>query len=95
MNDPRIAAAPVATPLAAAATAPAARHPGNAPPVDTSFQALLERLQRFAAPPVEAAPVATTDELHAAVRAADSTFTTAMDLRHQLEEAFRRHITRP
>lgn len=95
MNDPRIPATPGSAPLTSAAMATAARHPGAAPPVDTTFQALLERLQRFEAPPAEAAPVVTTDELHAAVRAADSTFTTAMDLRHQLEEAFRRHITRP
>jgi hypothetical protein len=36
--------------------------------------------------------VTSADELREAVRAADSSFTTAMDLRRQLEEAFRRHV---
>jgi hypothetical protein len=75
-----------------------ASHPGGAPgapgaPSATpSFQALLERLERLAAAPREAPAVTSAEDLQAAVSAADSSFTTAMDLRRQLEEAFRRHV---
>jgi len=58
----------------------------------SGFQALLERLQQFTSSPKEAPPVADADDLQAAMRAADQSFTTAMDLRRQLEEAFRRHL---
>jgi len=57
----------------------------------SGFQALLERLQQFATSPTETPPVADADDLQVAMRAADQSFTTAMDLRRQLEEAFRRH----
>ena len=60
---------------------------GEAP----GFQALLERLQQLAAAPRSAAPVETADDLRSAMRDADASFTTAMDLRRQLEEAFRHH----
>jgi hypothetical protein len=63
-----------------------------APPATPGFQALLERLQKLASSAPAAAPVTSADELREAVRAADSSFTTAMDLRRQLEEAFRRHV---
>lgn len=62
---------------------PAADAPG--------FRALLERLQRLAAPAPTPPEVTTADDLRAAVRDAASSFATAMDLRRQLEEAFRRH----
>jgi hypothetical protein len=57
----------------------------------TSFAALLERLQKLASQPPTPAPIETPDELRAAVDVADRSFTTAMELRQQLEEAFRRH----
>jgi hypothetical protein len=52
---------------------------------------LLERLQKLASQPPTPAPIETPDELRAAVDVADRSFTTAMELRQQLEEAFRRH----
>jgi hypothetical protein len=63
----------------------------GAPSESASFQALLERLQKLAAAPKDTPAVATADDLGEALRAAERTFTTAMDLRRQLEEAFRRH----
>jgi len=63
---------------------------GGATVENGSFQALLERLQQFASAPKEAPKV---DGLQAAMRDADQSFTTAMDLRRQLEEAFRRHLS--
>jgi hypothetical protein len=57
----------------------------------TTFRALLERLQRFAADKPDACAVDSPDELREAMRTADASFTTAMDLRRQLEDAFRRH----
>jgi hypothetical protein len=81
-----------ASPLAATTPtrAPAASATGGASDT-TAFQALLERLQRLAAAPANAPVVTSADDLGEAMRAADKTFTTAMDLRRQLEEAFRRH----
>ena len=58
----------------------------------SSFQALLERLQQFASTPKEAPKVDDADGLQAAMRDADQSFTTAMDLRRQLEEAFQKHL---
>ena len=93
------AAAPLPSPLAAGPLAGterpglpagAAAAPANEP---TSFRALLERLQKLASPAAAPTAVATADDLRDAVRAAESSFTTAMDLRRQLEEAFRRHAT--
>jgi hypothetical protein len=65
------------------ATAAAAVAPG--------FAALLERLQRLTAPRPEQLPAGDVESLRAGLAAADESFTTAMDLRRQLEEAFRRH----
>lgn len=74
------------------AVLPVANERGTGPSANsTSFQALLERLQKLAAAPKDAPAVATADDLGEAMRAAEKTFTTAMDLRRQLEEAFRRH----
>lgn len=86
MNDvTRIPVSPVSP--VAATPAPAATGAASG---GTSFHALLERLQRFAADkPADA--VDSPDELREAMRAADASFTTAMDLRRQLEDAFRRH----
>lgn len=66
-----------------------------APTSDTTgFAALLERLQQFAAPvqkpAAEATPANPADELQQALVRADQSFTTAMDLRRQLEAAFHR-----
>ena len=69
---------------------PAAPAAASAPGTNT-FQALLDRLQRFAADQPKPEAVASPDELRAAMQAADASFTTAMDLRRQLEDAFRRH----
>jgi hypothetical protein len=65
--------------------------PAGAASASTGFQALLERLQQFAQEPPPAPPVDNPEELRAAMQRADAAFTTAMDLRKQLEEAFRRH----
>jgi hypothetical protein len=80
---------PISGPAPLAPTSPA-RAPGAASD-STAFQALLERLQNLAAAPAKAPVVTSADDLGEAMRAADHTFTTAMDLRRQLEEAFRRH----
>jgi len=61
-------------------------------PGSPSFQALLERLQQFVTTPQPTPEVTNADELREAMRGADASFTTAMDLRRQLEEAFRRHL---
>lgn len=66
---------------------------GAATTESSSFQALLERLQQFASAPKEAPKVDDADGLKAAMRDADQSFTTAMDLRQQLEAAFRRHMS--
>lgn len=63
-----------------------------AAPDTASFRRLLESLEKLTqdhrqAPPAEA--VQDADQLHAAIQRADAGFTTAMDLRRQLEEAFR------
>jgi HD superfamily phosphodiesterase len=53
---------------------------------------LLERLGRHLPAARPQAPVRDADELRAAVAEADASFTTAMDLRRQLEEAFQKHL---
>ncbi|MBZ0152683.1 MAG: hypothetical protein K8J09_14255 [Planctomycetes bacterium] len=55
------------------------------------FQELLERLQRLAEQHRTVPPVEDADQLQAAMRSADDGFQVAMDLRRQLEDAFRRH----
>lgn len=72
--------------------APAVAPHGESTPGHPSFQALLERLQQFATTPQPTPEVTNADELRAAMRDADASFTTAMDLRRQLEEAFRKHL---
>lgn len=68
--------------------------PRNSEPAagSPSFQALLERLQQFVTTPQPTPEVTNADELREAMRDADASFTTAMDLRRQLEEAFRKHL---
>lgn len=74
-----------ATPVAAASPGP-----GAGTQAAPNFQALLERLQHLAKGQATAT-VNSAEDLSVALRAAESSFTTAMDLRRQLEEAFRRH----
>lgn len=71
---------------------PAASPPIEPSPGHPSFQALLERLQQFATKPQPTLEVTNADELREAMRDADASFTTAMDLRRQLEEAFQKHL---
>lgn len=83
----RIAPNPVVAAPAASERAGGATAAGT-----TSFQALLERLRRFAAEQPQAPAVDSPEQLREAMRAADASFTTAMDLRRQLEDAFRRQV---
>lgn len=66
---------------------PAAAQPddGRTP----TFRALLESLQRFAAPPEPTAPVEDADALRSALERADDEFQQVMDMRRRLEDAFR------
>lgn len=64
----------------------------TAAPDNAEFRRLLDSLERLAqdhrqAPPAGA--VQDADQLQAAIQRADAGFTTAMDLRRQLEAAFR------
>ena len=54
------------------------------------FQELLERLQRLAASQPRADEVDSPETLRQALQTADEGFVAAMDLRRQLEEAFRK-----
>lgn len=56
------------------------------------FQELLERLQKIASEQPQADQVDSPEGLRDALRTADDGFVAAMDLRKQLEEAFRRHM---
>ena len=79
------------------AGAPVAPPRDVAPPSDnTAFAALLERLQQFTSaqptPPADAdaAAASPAEALQQDLARADQSFTTAMDLRRQLEAAFHR-----
>lgn len=83
--------------LTSRAIGPVASQPGaepprpaaTSPPADgADFRALLERLERLAGTPAPA-EVHDTEGLQQALRAADQDFTSAMDLRRRLEDAFR------
>ncbi|MBL8754067.1 MAG: hypothetical protein JNK15_12275 [Planctomycetes bacterium] len=78
---------------ATAALPSAAERPTGAVRPATNFQALLEQLQQLARNPQTTPAVTSADDLGAAMHAAEQSFTTAMDLRQQLEEAFRRHMS--
>jgi len=56
------------------------------------FQDLLERLQKIASEQPEAEEIDGPEQLRDALRTADDGFVAAMDLRRQLEEAFKRHM---
>lgn len=68
------------------AAAGVARPAGGESP---AFLVLLESLQKLANGQKQAAKVHDADDLRAAIRVADDGFVTAMDLRKQLETAFR------
>lgn len=74
---------------AVAPTAPAAAASEASP----RFQELLERLQKLAAEQPKAEEVDTPETLQEALRTADDGFVAAMDLRRQLEEAFKKHMS--
>jgi hypothetical protein len=57
------------------------------------FQELLERLQRLTATQTNAEAVDSPESLRQALRTADEGFVAAMDLRRQLEDAFRKQTT--
>ncbi|MBM3973680.1 MAG: hypothetical protein FJ301_06220 [Planctomycetes bacterium] len=61
-------------------------------PVAPGFEALLDKLGRHLAPARSPEQVQTADDLRDAVADADASFTTAMDLRRQLEEAFKQQL---
>jgi hypothetical protein len=83
MNDLAPIGAPAAVGRGAAAAEPA---------IAPGFEALLDRLGRGLAPARKPEDVQTPDDLREAVQEAEASFTTAMDLRRQLEEAFRLHL---
>lgn len=83
LTAPRgITATTAATP--GTATAPAAPTADGVP-----FRRLLESLERLVEQHREAPPVQDVDTLQAAMARADQGFAAAMDLRRQLEAAFR------
>lgn len=57
------------------------------------FQELLDRLQRLTATQPRADEVDSPETLRQALRTADEGFVAAMDLRRQLEDAFRKQTT--
>lgn len=77
----------LAAPLSAAQTA---AHPAAQPSNDSAgFRRLLESLEQLAREHRAAAPLADAGAVQEAMQKADQGFTLAMDLRRQLEEAFR------
>lgn len=80
-------------------TSPIGASPATAPsssPDTANFRRLLESLEKLTkdhqkAPP--AAAVADADQLQEAMQRVDEGFTTAMDLRKQLEAAFRSRLS--
>jgi len=87
MSDvtPRIDAT-TAAPAAGAQTASVAE-------ASPRFQELLERLQKLTAEQPKAEDVDTPETLQQALRTADDGFVAAMDLRRQLEAAFKKHMS--
>jgi hypothetical protein len=68
--------------------------PAQAPeagPAAPGFRDLLASLERLGAEHRELPPVADAESLRSALARADAGFQTAMDLRRQLEAAFRGH----
>ena len=71
-------------PLAGAPNAPA-----QAPTDSASVRRLLESLEKLTRDHREVPPVADAEQIRDAIQRVDDGFTTAMDLRKKLEEAFR------
>lgn len=69
-----------------------APHEPSATEQSPRFQELLERLQKITAQQPEVEEIESPEELQDALRTADDGFVAAMDLRRQLEEAFKRHM---
>lgn len=69
-----------------------APQPPSATESSPKFQELLERLQKITAEQPEVEEIDSPEELQSALRTADDGFVAAMDLRRQLEEAFKRHM---
>lgn len=65
----------------------------NGPSASPRFQELLERLQKLAAEQRRPDDVETPEQLEDALRTADDGFVAAMDLRRQLEDAFKKHMS--
>jgi hypothetical protein len=78
---------PNAISLPPIAGSPAA--PAQAPPDSASFRRLLESLEKLTREHREVPPVADADQMQDVIKRVDDGFTTAMDLRKKLEEAFR------
>lgn len=70
----------------------AVAQPPSATESSPRFQELLERLQKITAEQPVADEVESPEQLQQALRTADDGFVAAMDLRRQLEEAFKRHM---
>ena len=77
--------APAATPTHEVGAAPAQD-------VSPKFQELLERLQKLAGERRVPPEVDSPEQLRDALRTADDGFVAAMDLRRQLEAAFKKHM---
>jgi hypothetical protein len=85
MTDiPRIESGLASTAVANSAPSATERSP--------KFQELLERLQKITASQPAAEDVESPEDLREALRTADDGFVAAMDLRRQLEDAFKRHM---
>lgn len=76
----------------AQATTATAQLPPSKTEGTPQFQELLERLQKLASQQQSPEEVDSPEELQDALRTADDGFVAAMDLRRQLEEAFKRHL---
>jgi hypothetical protein len=63
--------------------------PADAPADTAAFRKLLESFERIAKEHRAAAPLACADDVAAAMARADEGYSLAMDLRQQLEAAFR------
>ena len=72
--------------------APPTAHPISQTESSPRFQELLERLQKITAEQPAAEEVTSPEGLQEALRTADDGFVAAMDLRRQLEDAFKRHM---
>jgi len=63
-----------------------------AAPASGDFRRLIDSLEQLVAEHKKVDDVQDADQLQDALRTADASFVTAMDLRRQLEEAFRQRL---